>query len=947
MTTVYTAHTPYSIKQWHLESLGILGGYPVTSSQNQTMDVFHTRFSTWTPFENKTLNNQLFQERIRLIGHWFDLWMDKQRKQFLQWILSKCNKSQLKFAQMWLLETIPMTEVDFTTLLPRFISLYIFSFLNPKDLCAAAQVNWHWKFLTEQDSLWMPKAIKLGWFLPYTSEKNEYGVWKQHYIACATNPDYFAPKKTAETHRTNQSKAEHEEKMHEKCLRKTLRETWALHKKELFKARPPWISGTRHSGFHRYKFQPNLPQTVHVQARWPATTLLIKNRSPSQKDTPSKYFSEEVKFEPKAKVPVEAEKQVMLSSFKYLPKRSCQNISQTCLNGVPSLQPHLILISSHVPAYEMILDSVKPEAISVVYEPSGATLESLLYYVQKALDGQTAKSIGILSDGDSRGLTLIQGYRISSKNLLKPEVKGFWEKLRCCVEEGGHIDIFVSLAASEAGMEVLSQLSHLTGVLFRTPTGIATGSYHHLLSEWLGNQKDNYPPFLYFTEAKLLVWLRFTELLEDALKAARRNLRPYFCDLQKHVAGRIIGQIMFDTLSWSEVQNHQGIAQALADGLTELSRGNQENPLEFLSHFLMKKSIKKEEFRNQVVSTASTREACVGVSVQSGKRYEDTSDKRKSLARELLLSEGNYVHTLEIVRDVYVKPLNAALASNRAILNSLNVQLIFTDILCILQLNRWFLGELTERLKEWSPAQNIGEVFITFGHQLQTYTNFFNNYAVILKTIDKCRETIPVFRAFLRRHDRTVITSMRSLQDLLLCPSKRIEEYLNLLYALKLHTPAEHTDREDVTAAIKQMEQYRDYVDQHLLKANRYLIRTQKVVQLNCCSERVSMPYRLYEHTHDLTLFLFNDILVISLCSISYKPFERIPKTTHHFLAAVKLHQLLVEDIPDSKYIKNAFFLQGPKCHWICSTEEDDKFPWLSALERAINCSLQEDIYSP
>lgn len=57
----------------------------------------------------------------------------------------------------------------------------------------------------------------------------------------------------------------------------------------------------------------------------------------------------------------------------------------------------------------MVLDSVKPGVISVVYEPSGTTLESLLYDVQQALDGRTAKNIGIISDGDSRGITLIQG----------------------------------------------------------------------------------------------------------------------------------------------------------------------------------------------------------------------------------------------------------------------------------------------------------------------------------------------------------------------------------------------------------------------------------------------------------------------------------------------------------------------------------------------------------
>lgn len=55
-----------------------------------------------------------------------------------------------RFVQDWFSERTQVAKVDFSTVLPRFISLYIFSFLNPKDLCAAAQVSWPWKFLTEQ-----------------------------------------------------------------------------------------------------------------------------------------------------------------------------------------------------------------------------------------------------------------------------------------------------------------------------------------------------------------------------------------------------------------------------------------------------------------------------------------------------------------------------------------------------------------------------------------------------------------------------------------------------------------------------------------------------------------------------------------------------------------------------------------------------------------------------
>lgn len=59
-------------------------------------------------------------------------------------------------------------------------------------------------------------------------------------------------------------------------------------------------------------------------------------------------------------------------------------------------------------------------------------------------------------------------------------------------------------------------------------------------SEWLGNQNEP-PSSIYFTEAKLQIWLRWTEMLEDALQAVRKSLRPYLCDLRKNVSGKIIG----------------------------------------------------------------------------------------------------------------------------------------------------------------------------------------------------------------------------------------------------------------------------------------------------------------------------------------------------------------------------------------------------------------------
>ncbi|KAM9060665.1 LOW QUALITY PROTEIN: epithelial cell-transforming sequence 2 oncogene-like [Megaptera novaeangliae] len=843
------------------------------------MESFHTRFSAWTPFSNKSLNRQLFQERVALISHWFDLWTNKQHQEFL-FTIFLCTKSQLRVVQDWFSERMQVAKVDF---LPHFISLYIFSFLNPKDLCTAAQVSWPWKFLTEQDCLWMPKCMKFGWFLPYMPTDNEYGVWKHHYIACVSNLDWLTPREAAALYGTlNEPKTEDEqlqERQREKCLRKIIWEKIALRKKDLLKVRPPWVNGTCCSRLFKSKCQPRLSQTVRDRVGLHETL----------------------------------EKQLVLASLEALPKRSnvsgCHSyplLSKKNWHGVykndssssHALQPHFILISSRTPAYE------------------------------------------------------VQSYKIGIKNLLRPEVRDFWETLGSYVapeEEGDDVDLFVPLGASEAGTEVLSQLSQLTGTLLTAPNGIATGSYQHILSDWLGRQWERAPPSTYFSESKPQTWSSLTDFLEDTLKSVRKQLSPVFKELQKNISGRMTGQFVSDTMSMANILNNQEIIQALAEGLIELSKENSERNV-------------IEDNPQDTKSSLSKNGPNFELLVELERKPQlDSAEKRTSVIRELLQSERKYVQMLEIVRDVYIRPLRAALSSNRAILSVADIQVIFSDVLLIC-LSRWFLDDLRDRLQEWGPAHCVGEIFRKFGSQLNRYTNFFNNYPVVLKTTEKCREMIPAFRAFLKRHDKTIVTKMLSLPELLLYPSRRSEEYIHLLYALRLHTPAEHVDR-DLTTAIEVIKKYKGYIDQMkqnlnmkdqlsdiiicgcptLSEVNRYLIRVQDVAQLHCCDEELSFPLRLYEHTRDLSLFLFNDALLVSSRGTSHTPFERTSKSTYQFIASVALQRLLIEDIPDSKYTKNAFILQGPKHEWICSTEvEDDKFLWLSVLQNAIESSMEK-----
>ncbi|XP_069036147.1 F-box only protein 16 isoform X6 [Lepisosteus oculatus] len=141
-----------------------------------------TKMSTWTP-----LNHQLSNDK-------FDKWTDSQRKQVLQDFFDKCSKVQLRFASKQLRNRIPEEALDFTTVLPRVLSLYVFSYLDPRSLCRCAQVSWHWKELTELDQLWMPKCLRLGWYINFTPTPFEQSVWKRHYIETVKELHISRPK---------------------------------------------------------------------------------------------------------------------------------------------------------------------------------------------------------------------------------------------------------------------------------------------------------------------------------------------------------------------------------------------------------------------------------------------------------------------------------------------------------------------------------------------------------------------------------------------------------------------------------------------------------------------------------------------------------------------------------------------------------------------------------
>ncbi|KAI8139312.1 quinon protein alcohol dehydrogenase-like superfamily [Fennellomyces sp. T-0311] len=99
-----------------------------------------------------------------------------QRTLILKGLLSTCCMPQLSFLYD---EIKPLLRIDFSSILPREVSLRIFSFLDAKSLCHAAQVSQSWRSLADDDTLWHrmceqhidKKCAKCGWGLPLLDKK--------------------------------------------------------------------------------------------------------------------------------------------------------------------------------------------------------------------------------------------------------------------------------------------------------------------------------------------------------------------------------------------------------------------------------------------------------------------------------------------------------------------------------------------------------------------------------------------------------------------------------------------------------------------------------------------------------------------------------------------------------------------------------------------------------
>ena len=106
------------------------------------------------------------------------------------------------------------------------------------------------------------------------------------------------------------------------------------------------------------------------------------------------------------------------------------------------------------------------------------------------------------------------------------------------------------------------------------------------------------------------------------------------------------------------------------------------------------------------------------------KELKKKNKHRNFIVKEILETEKVYVKNLNLIVDVYLKPLRVQLRAKKPLLSPADISSIFSNIEMLINVNNTLLQDLKQRIEvNWSPNQCIGDVFSKM--VMYTKTTFF------------------------------------------------------------------------------------------------------------------------------------------------------------------------------------------------------------------------------
>jgi len=175
-------------------------------------------------------------------------------------------------------------------------------------------------------------------------------------------------------------------------------------------------------------------------------------------------------------------------------------------------------------------------------------------------------------------------------------------------------------------------------------------------------------------------------------------------------------------------------------------------------------------------------------------------------AHEIYSSELQYAQHLDTLVLNYLPRMKEVCSPEE-------IKYLFSNVVVLRNFSLKLLQELEERIRNWSPTQLIGDIFLKFFPFFKAYNQYFNNYDDAIETLVECMKRPAFANICAEELAKTPNGLGPDLQSLLVNPVQRIPRYLLLLKELVQKTPSDHPDYQSLNTALNKIKEITEIVN--------------------------------------------------------------------------------------------------------------------------------------
>eukprot|EP00158_Paraphelidium_tribonemae_P002923 Partr_v1_DN25782_c0_g1_i1_m74648 putative guanine nucleotide exchange factor len=283
---------------------------------------------------------------------------------------------------------------------------------------------------------------------------------------------------------------------------------------------------------------------------------------------------------------------------------------------------------------------------------------------------------------------------------------------------------------------------------------------------------------------------------------------------------------------------------------------------------------------------------------------------RQEVMHEIFSTEEDYLKDLQMVVDVYIKPLQELKLKSNELTD------IFSNWQQLMPVNKTLFQEFV-KCKRGALLEKMGEAFLKVADFLKLYTMYCGNHGKAVAAIQKLQKSDQKFMHFIKDiQNRDDYTGL-NLESYLLKPVQRICKYPLLLREILKKTPAEHPDYKGLEMAKAKIDEIVATVNERT-KQVEVMMKTLDALSRIKGGRKLHSPTTKFLHEgaamlrfsadidvnmHKFQLFLFNDILAMT------KPSKLLSRDKFALHSSADPESIGVTDIPDEEQIANALIV--------------------------------------